>query len=160
MIFTTLGGYTTLIVTNFFQGVMVIFVMMVLLVWVISHAQQPPELLGGIQGFWTGLENNLQRAGVNPFADNPGAYGIQWFLFLNVMTILLQFSYGPYLQQYAAMDRPKTASRTYLLGTVFGFGRSLIIFGLGVATVAAIGKLQPASTNYSVTEWANYATPT
>ena len=112
-----------------------------LLVHVVSHAQQPPDFSAGLQTTWTGLESNLQQAGVNPFADNPDAYGIQWFLFLNVMTILLQFSYGPYLQQYASMDRPKTVSRSYLLGGVFGFGRSLIVFGLGVATVAAIGKI-------------------
>jgi SSS family solute:Na+ symporter len=159
LIFTTLGGYTTLIVTNFFQGVFVVFVMMWLLVHIVSHAQTPPDFLGGLQTTWTGLENNLQEAGVNPFADNPDAYGIQWFLFLNVMTILLQFSYGPYLQQYASMDRPKTVSRSYLLSGVFGFGRSLIIFGLGVATVAAIGKSPPVASQFSAAEWINYATP-
>ena len=101
----------------------------------------------------------MQQAGVNPFADNPDAYGIQWFLFLNVMTILLQFSYGPYLQQYASMDRPKTVSRSYLLGGIFGFGRSLIVFGLGVATVAAIGKSQPSPGQLTQAEWVNFATP-
>lgn len=159
LIFTSLGGYTTLIVTNFFQGVFVVFVMTWLLVHIVSHAQEPPNFLGGLQTTWTGLENNLQEAGVNPFADNPEAYGIQWFLFLNVMTILLQFSYGPYLQQYASMDRPKTVSRSYLLSGVFGFGRSLIIFGLGVATVAAIGRVQPIPGQFTEAEWINYATP-
>ena len=159
LVFTTLGGYMTLIVTNFFQGVFIMFVMTWLLVHVIAHGQQPPNFMAGLQSTWTGLENNLQEAGVNPFADNPDAYGLQWFLFLNVMTILLQFSYGPYLQQYAAMDRPKTVSRSYLLSGIFGFGRSLVIFGLGVATVAAIGKSQPPSVHLPDAEWVNYATP-
>ncbi len=159
LIFTTLGGYTTLIVTNFFQGVFVVFVMTWLLVYVVSHAVSPPQFVPGMQATWTGLENELAEAGVNPFAGSGDAYGIQWFLFLNVMTILLQFSYGPYLQQYASMDRPKSVSRSYLLSGVFGFGRSLIIFGLGVATVAAIGRNAPLGSNFTATEWINYATP-
>ena len=159
LIFTTLGGYTTLIVTNFFQGVCVIFVMTALLVHVISHAVAPAGFGSGLQATWTGLEHNLQLPGFNPFADNPDAYGVQWFLFLNVMTILLQFSYGPYLQQYASMDRPKTVSRSYLLSGIFGFGRALIIFGLGVATVAAIGRAQPSPGSLTEAEWINHATP-
>lgn len=159
LIFTTLGGYTTLIVTNFFQGVFVVFVMTWLLTHVVAHAVSPPQFFPGLQATWTGLENQLQEAGVNPFSESGDSYGIQWFLFLNVMTILLQFSYGPYLQQYASMDRPKTVSRSYLLSGVFGFGRSLIIFGLGVATVAAIGKAQPVAGQFTETEWINFATP-
>jgi SSS family solute:Na+ symporter len=159
LIFTTLGGYTTLIVTNYFQGVFVVFVMAWLLVHVISHAQQPPNFATGLQTTWTGLEDHLQEAGVNPFADSHDAYGVQWFLFLNLMTILLQFSYGPYLQQYASMDRPKTVSRSYLLSGIFGFGRSLIIFGLGVATVAVIGRSQPVPGKFTEVEWINFATP-
>ena len=59
------------------------------------------------------------------------------------MSILLQFSYGPYLQKYAAMDKPRTASRSYLLGTLFGNGRTFAIMGLGVVTLAALGAGQP-----------------
>ena len=105
----------------------------------------------------TEVPEEAVEAGFNPFVDNPDAYGWQWFIFLNVMTILLQFSYGPYLQQYAAMDKPKTVSRSYLLGAIFGFGRGLVIFGLGVATVAALGKMPPADmagAAMSATEWA------
>jgi SSS family solute:Na+ symporter len=159
LLFTILGGYTTLIVTNFFQGVCVIAVMMVLLVYVVSRAVDPAHFTAGLQQTWTGLEANLKEAGVNPFAENPGAYGFQWFIFMNMMTILMQFSYGPYLQQYAAMDRPKTVSRSYLLAGIFGFGRSLIIFGLGVATVAAIGTSPPTGLAISPAEWTNFATP-
>ncbi len=158
-IFTTLGGYATLIVTNFFQGVFIVFVMTWLLVHVVSHAGDPPNFVAGLQSVWTGMENRLQEASVNPFVDSPDAYGLEWFLFLNVMTILLQFSFGPYLQQYASMDRPKTVSRSYLLSVVFGFGRALIIIGLGVAAVAAIGKTQPSPGQLTEAEWANFATP-
>lgn len=157
LIFTTLGGYTTLMVTNFFQGILVMFTMTWLLFSVIMHDQ--PSFTAGVQHYWSGLEAKLGAAGVNPFADSPDAYGFQWFLFLNVMTILLQFSYGPYLQQYAAMDKPKTVSRSYLLSAIFGFGRGLIVFGLGVAAVSAIGKVQPVGMSMSENEWINYATP-
>lgn len=162
IIFTTLGGYMTLMVTNFFQGMLIMFVMTWLFVHVVTHAGGGEGFVPGLQTVWTGLENNLKEAGVNPFADNPEAYGWQWFIFLNVMTILLQFSYGPYLQQYAAMDKPKTVSRSYLLGAIFGFGRGLVIFGLGVATLAALGKVPPAEglgATMNATEWANAATP-
>ncbi len=162
LIFTTLGGYTTLIVTNFFQGILV----MATMTWLFVHVviQSAPEatsgFVPGLQAMWSGLEQNLKLAGVNPFANSPDAYGIQFFLFLNVMTILLQFSYGPYLQQYASMDKPRTVSRSYLLGAIFGFGRSLIIFGLGVAALAAMGKAMPDTViGVSATEWTSYATP-
>ena len=157
LIFTTLGGYTTLMVTNFFQGILVMFTMTWLFFYVIAHNQ--PSFGAGIQSLWTGLENNLHAVGVNPFSAGKDAYGFQWFLFLNLMTILLQFSYGPYLQQYAAMDKPKTVSRSYLLSAIFGFGRSLIIFGLGVAAVSFLGRSQPASMNLPETQWINFATP-
>jgi SSS family solute:Na+ symporter len=157
LIFTTLGGYTTLMVTNFFQGILVMFTMTWLFLHATTHGQ--PTFTAGVQNLWSGLESNLGAAGVNPFADNPDAYGFQWFIFLNLMTILLQFSYGPYLQQYAAMDKPKTVSRSYLLSAIFGFGRGLIIFGLGVAAVAVIGKAQPAGMSLNPTEWVNFATP-
>ena len=98
-------------------------------------------------------------AGLNPFAAGSEAYGWRWFIWLNVMTILLQFSYGPYLQQYASMDKPKTVSRSYLLGTIFGSGRSLMIFGLGVAAVAVMGTNPPAFVHTTKTEWDAMATP-
>lgn len=162
LIFTTLGGYTTLIVTNFFQGILVMGAMTWLFVHVVMQSA-PAGTTGfqpGLQAMWSGLEEKLRLSGVNPFAGSPDAYGIQFFLFLNLMTILLQFSYGPYLQQYATMDKPRTVSRSYLLSAIFGFGRSLIIFGLGVAALAAIGKTMPATvTGVTATEWASYATP-
>lgn len=162
IIFTTLGGYMTLMVTNFFQGMLIMITMTWLFVHVVTAAGAGAGFLPGLQTVWTGMENHLHAAGVNPFVDNPDAYGWQWFIFLNVMTILLQFSYGPYLQQYAAMDKPKTVSRSYLLGAIFGFGRGLVIFGLGVAALAAFGKTPPADGVHaamSATEWANAATP-
>ncbi len=162
IIFTTLGGYTTLIVTNFFQGMLIMLTMTWLFGHLVVHAHNPPQVMAGIQSFWSGLETNLQSAGLNPFANNPDAYGWQWFSFLMLMTILLQFSYGPYLQQYASMDKPKTVSRSYLLGGIFGFGRGLLVFGLGVAAVAAMGTGIPADLshlNLSATGWARIATP-
>jgi Na+/proline symporter len=115
--------------------------------------------VAGMQAVWTGMERNLGEASVNPFAASPEAYGVQFFLFLNLMTILLQFSYGPYLQQYASMDKPRTVSRSYFLSAIFGFGRSLIIFGLGVAALAALGKVMPAGVSIPLNEWPSAATP-
>lgn len=163
LIFTTLGGYTTLMVTNFFQGILVMGTMTWLCVHVFSHSVDPASFSNGLQHVWSGMERELRLAGVNPFVNDPHAYGWQFFIFLNLMTILLQFSYGPYLQQYAAMDKPRTVSRSYLLSAIFGFGRSLIIFGIGVAAVAALGvnkiPLNLAASGINETEWAQYATP-
>lgn len=170
LIFTTLGGYTTLIVTNFFQGILVMFTMTWLFVHTVSSAAPAGAAGGGggasafsagLQTVWSAMERTLGPAGVDPFSNDPNAYGIQFFLFLNLMTILLQFSYGPYLQQYASMDKPRTVSRSYLLSAIFGFGRSLIIFGVGVAALAALGTTMPAAVGSQVTntEWHQYATP-
>jgi len=151
IIFTMLGGYTTLIVTNFFQAIIIMTALTWLLVVFVGRI--------GLQNYWSGLEHAHGIAGLNPFAAGSEAYGWRWFIWLNVMTILLQFSYGPYLQQYASMDKPKTVSRSYLLGTIFGSGRSLVIFGLGVAAVAVMGTHPPAFVHTTKTEWEAMATP-
>jgi solute:Na+ symporter, SSS family len=151
LIFTFLGGYTTLIVTDFFQAIIIMSAMTALL-YLIIHKM-------GLQAYWSGLERAHGLAGVHPFANSPESYGIQWFLWLNVMTILLQFSYGPYLQKYAAMDKPKTVSRSYLLGQLIGGGKALIVFGVGVGAVAALGKTPPAHFAGDATAWQNMATP-
>ncbi|GEM_PF-1425149 len=162
LIFTTLGGYTTLMVTNFFQGILVMGTMTWLCVHVVSQSVEPAGFVNGLQHVWSGMEKTLGMTGVNPFVNDPKSYGIQFFIFLNVMTILLQFSYGPYLQQYAAMDKPRTVSRSYLLSAIFGFGRSLIIFAIGVAALSAMGMAMPesvAAKGVTPTEWGSYATP-
>ena len=136
IIFTTLGGYTTLIVTNFFQAIIITLALTWLLFLVVGRM--------GVQHYWSGTEIVHGISGLNPFASGGNAYGWRWFLWLNVMTILLQFSYGPYLQQYASMDKPKTVSRAILIGGIFGSGRSFIILGIGVAAAAAMGLQAPA----------------
>lgn len=151
IIFTFLGGYITLIVTNFFQSLLIMGVLCWLLVLLVGHI--------GLQHFWTGLEQAHGLAGFNPFAESGNSYGVTWFSWLMLMTILLQFSYGPYLQKYASMDKPKTVSRAYLIGQIFGSGRAFIILALGVAALVVIGKAVPAHLHISATAWGTMATP-
>jgi SSS family solute:Na+ symporter len=151
IIFTFLGGYTTLIVTNFFQSILIMVALCWLLFLLISKI--------GLQNYWTGLEQAHGMAGLNPFAETGNSYGATWFIWMNVMTILLQFSYGPYLQKYASMDKPKTASRSYLFGSLFGNGRVFIILGIGVAVVGVLGKSTPAGIVATTAAWQNMATP-
>lgn len=151
IIFTYLGGYATLIVTNFFQSILIMGVLCWLLFLLIGRI--------GLQNYWTGLEQAHGLSGFNPFADGGESYGLTWFVWLNVMTILLQCSYGPYLQKYASMDKPKTVSRAFLLGTIFGSGRAFIILGLGVAALVVVGKTVPAGVDVSATAWQTMATP-
>jgi SSS family solute:Na+ symporter len=151
IIFTSLGGYATLIVTNFFQSILIMGVLCWLLFLLIGQM--------GLQHFWSGLEQAHGLAGLNPFAESGNSYGVTWFLWLNVMTILLQFSYGPYLQKYASMDKPKTVSRAFLIGTIFGSGRAFIILALGVAALVAVGGVVPAGIGVTATAWQSMATP-
>lgn len=152
LIFTFLGGYVTLIVIDYFQAILIMVVLTVILLMSVNHLSP--------QGYWTGLERSLGIDGLNPFSANPGAYGLKWFLWLNLMTILLQFSYGPYLQKYAAMDKPRTVSLSYLLGQLIGVNKALIVIGLGVAALVAFGKAPPAELgSISAAEWNKSATP-
>jgi len=151
IIFTYLGGYATLIVTNFFQSILIMGVLCWLLFLLVGRI--------GLQNYWTGLEQAHGLSGFNPFASGGESYGLTWFVWLNVMTILLQFSYGPYLQKYASMDKPKTVSRAFLLGGLFGSGRAFIILGLGVAALVALGKTVPAGVEVTATAWQTMATP-
>jgi len=151
IIFTFLGGYITLIVTNFFQSIIIVGA----LYWLLFH------LIGmsSMQEIWSGLEQSKGMAGIYPFTGDDGSYGVVFWLWMCTMSILLQFSYGPYLQKYASMDKPKTVSRSYLLGYLFGNGRAFVILALGVAALVALGTSQPDGIDVGEYGWSAIATP-
>lgn len=149
VIFTFLGGYITLVVTNFFQMILIMGAVIATLLYMASHL--------GLQNIWTSLEEGRGLAGFYPFASGGDAYGIVWFSWLIIMAILLQFSYGPYLQRYASMDKPKTVALSYLVGSIFGNGRTFLIIALGVGALAAWGL--EAQNNIPANQWASMATP-
>ena len=150
IVFTYLGGSITMTVTNFFMMIII----MGAICWLMLHliAQD------GLQSYWTKLENNLGKAGFYPFTGAEGSYGMLFFLWSMLMSILLQFSYGPYLQKYASMDKPKTVSRSYFLGAMFVSGRLFLVMGFGVATLAALGNAIPADFHMDKADWGQMAT--
>jgi solute:Na+ symporter, SSS family len=150
-LFTFLGGYITLIVTNFFQMIII----MGSLYWLGFELIR--EI--GVQELWSSLESQHGLSAVYPFAGQEGGYSWIWFFWSVLMGILLQFSYGPYLQKYAAMDKPRTASLSYLVGSLFGNGRTFVIMGLGVAALAMMGTGKPVGLEVSDTLWGSMATP-
>jgi solute:Na+ symporter, SSS family len=150
VVFVYLGGYITLTVTNFFMMILI----MGAIAWLVFHLVART----GLQHLWTNLENTRGLAAFYPFTGEAGSYGFVWFCWMMTMSILMQFSYGPYLQKYASMDKPKTVSRSYLLGTIFGNGRTFLIMGLGVAALAAMGTGVPAGVDASATLWPSMAT--
>jgi solute:Na+ symporter, SSS family len=111
----------------------------------------------GLQNIWTSLEEGRGLAGFYPFASGGDAYGFVWFAWLILMGILLQFSYGPYLQRYASMDKPRTVALSYLVGSVFGNGRTFLIIALGVGALAAWGL--ETQNGIPAGQWASMATP-
>jgi len=151
MIFTYFGGYVTLIVTNFFQMI----VIMIVVYWLFFY------LVGdiGLQNLWTNLEQTKGLSGFYPFTENSDSYDFTWFAWLMTMTILLQFSYSPYLQKMASMDRPKTVSRAFLLGSLFSNGRTFVILGLGVCALAVLGESAPSGIDVRPELWNQTATP-
>jgi len=151
VLFTYFGGYITLTVTNFVQMI----VIMVAVYWVLSYIVA--DL--GLQNLWTTLEQERGNAAFYPFADGDSSYGWQWFAWMMAMTILLQFSYGPYLQKYASLDKPKTVSRSYLISTLFGNGRTYVIIGLGVCALVGLGTSPPQGLATSDQQWMAMATP-
>ena len=151
IIFTYLGGYITLIVTNFFQMIIIMGALCWLFATLVSDT--------GLQNFWSGLETIKGKAGFYPFTGEKGNYSVIWFLWLILMSILLQFSYGPYLQKYASMDKPKTVRISTLFGMLFGTGRTFIIIGLGVFALIALGSATPEGVEVSDKVWQSMATP-
>jgi len=151
VIFTYFGGYITLTVTNFFQMIIIMGVLYWLFCMLVYDM--------GLQAFWTGLETAKGKAGVYPCTGEKGSYGVIWFLWLLIMSILLQFSYGPYLQKYASMDRPRTVRLSALLGGLFGSGRTFVILGLGVLALVSMGSHAPSGISVSEKVWQSMATP-
>jgi SSS family solute:Na+ symporter len=150
-LFTFLGGYITLIVTNFFQMIII----MGTFYWLGFNLIQKI----GLQELWSSLEQQHGLSAFYPFTGEDNGYSVVWFLWMILMSILLQFSFSPYLQKYAAMDKPKTASLSYLVGSLFGNGRTFVIMGLGVAALAMMGPTQPAGIEVNETLWGAMATP-
>ena len=148
ILFTYFGGYITLVVTNFFQMIIIVGSLYWLFFVLIGDI--------GIQQFWTKLETAKGIHAFYPFAKG-SEYGYTFFLWTTVMAILLQFSYGPYLQKYASMDKPKTVSRSYLLGMIFSQGRTYIILGIGVIAMVVVGSQVPEGVNAAT--WKSNATP-
>ncbi len=151
VLFTYLGGAITLTVTNFFMMVIIMGAISWLMLYLVAQV--------GIQQYWGDLEKNLGLAGFYPFTGDASSYGFTFFAWSTLMGILLQFSYGPYLQKYASMDKPKTVSRSYMLGVIFGSGRLFLIMGFGVATLAALGPSQPTGFLMQNASWSQMATP-
>lgn len=149
VIFSMLGGYLALIVSNFLHMIITMGAIFAVLFHMIGQI--------GLQNLWGKLEASRGLAGVYPFADHGDAYGFVWFAWLMTMSILLQFSYGPYLQKYASMDRPRTASLSFLLGGLFGNGRSFIIMAWGVGALAVLGTT--AMAGYAENTWPSMVTP-
>lgn len=148
IIFTSFGGYITLVVTNFFQMIIIMGALYCLLFTVLGDV--------GIKGMWDSIAEHKGLAGFYSFA--PGSdYGLFYFLWLILMSILLQFSYGPYLQKYASMDKPKTVSRSYMIGLIFSNGRMFVILAFGVAAMIALGPDIPQDADPDT--WKSMATP-
>jgi len=147
-LFTNFGGYITLVVTNFFQMILIVGSLCWIFFIIIDNV--------GIQGFWTGLEDAKGIAGMYSFTKGH-EYGMFYFLWMTIMSVLLQFSYGPYLQKYASMDKPKTVRRSYLVSMIFGNGRTYVIMGLGVAALVVLGTSVPEGMDKHT--WASAATP-
>jgi len=146
-LFTNFGGYITLIVTNFFQTIIIMGSLCWLLFVLLNKI--------GIQNYWSSLETYKGVDGFYPFKGT-SEYGPFYFFWLLLMTVLLQFSYGPYLQRYASMDKPRTVRLSSLLGQLFGTGRAYITLGLGVAALAVLGPEIPGGFDKAV--WNRAAT--
>ena len=151
ILFTYFGGYITLVVVNFVQMIIIMVAIYWLLAYLVSDL--------GLQHFWTTLEETRGLGAFYPFVEGDDSYSLIWFAWLITMSILLQFSYGPYLQKYAAMDKPKTVSRSYLFGSLFATGRTFVILGIGVCALAALGPEPLAESGITGQQWKSLATP-
>lgn len=151
VLFCFLGGFVTLVVGNFFHMIVTMIAIYGTLFFVGERI--------GLQHFWSTLESSKGLTAFYPFTGEKDSYGMSWFLWMMIMTILLQVSYGPYLQKYASMDKPKTVARSYLFGSLFGNGRTFMIIGLGVAALVSIGPHPPAGLHIGGTVWQTMATP-
>ncbi len=149
VIFSLLGGYLALVVSNFLHMILTMGAVFAVVYYMVN--------LVGLQTLWGKLEESRGLAGVYPFAEHGNSYGVVWFAWLMVMSVLLQFSYGPYLQKYASMDKPRTASLSFLIGSLFGNGRTFIIMAWGVGALAVLGPV--ALAGHAENTWASTVTP-
>lgn len=149
ILFSLLGGYLALIISNFLHMIITMAAVFSILFHMIQTI--------GLQTLWSRLEAERGLSGLHPFSGQGESYGFTWFAWMMTMSILLQFSYGPYLQRYASMDKPRTVSLSFFLGSLFGNGRTFVIMAWGVGALAVLGPA--AAAGYAGNVWPSMATP-
>jgi solute:Na+ symporter, SSS family len=140
LLFALLGGLVTIIVTDYIQSIILTAGVFMITFFFIKHV--------GFSSMHETLVTNIGPGAFNPFKE--GSYGIVWVLFLVLSTIFSRLSFPPNLQKISASESPEVVRKSFLIGTIFGQGRLIMILAWGVCALAMMGNAIPDGANKEI----------
>jgi len=134
--FTFIGGMVTVVVTDFIQASIMIG-MIVFAGFLTFHRLGVEKIHETLT-----VTSGLGAAAFNPFLK--GSYGVQWVLWLVLLTTVNKMAFAPAVQKMASADSPETARKMDLLQSIFGMGMKTFMLLMGVGALAMLGATPPA----------------
>ena len=131
--FTMIGGMVAVILTDYIQSVLIFISITVITVLILKAT--------GISGIREAIDTHLGDTAFNPLSTKSiGPVFVAVFL-LGAITHRLAFP--PVLQKMSAARSPEVVRKMFLLSTIFGQGRGMLLVVWGVAALALFGPAVP-----------------
>jgi SSS family solute:Na+ symporter len=131
--FTMIGGMMAVILTDYIQSILIFISITVISVLILKAT--------GLSGIREAIDTHLGDAAFNPLSTRSiGPVFVVVFL-LGAVTHRLAFP--PSLQKMSAAKSPEVVRKMFLLSTIFGQGRGMLLVVWGVGALALFGPAVP-----------------
>lgn len=135
--FTMIGGMITVIITDYLQSVIMFFSITIISA-VIFYT------VGGA-GIKEAIETNLGAAAFNPFLKS--SIGPIFIMVFFINQFIHRLAFPPALQKMSSAKSPKVVRKMFLLASIFGQGRVMMMVLWGIAALAILGPVVPEGQN-------------
>lgn len=137
MIYTTLGGMYSVIITDVFQFVLIVIGIIVTSIFAFSHA-------GGATGMIDAVRNQFGSAGFN-LSEAP-KYGLLFVIWTSLYYLSGWSSWQPVVQRTLSMKSVSSAMKLFRISSVFMFFRACMPMLWGIAALAILGVVEDSQT--------------
>ena len=137
IIYTSLGGMYSVIVTDVFQFVLIIFGLIITSFYAFSNA-------GGISGMLNSVNMNIGSVGFDVI--NAPKYGIMFIVWTTLYYLSGWSSWQPVVQRTLSMESVNTALKLFRITSIFMFFRASMPILWGIAALAILGNVENTQT--------------
>ncbi|MBK7105580.1 MAG: sodium:solute symporter family protein [Ignavibacteriae bacterium] len=137
IIYTSLGGMYSVIVTDVFQFFLILLGIVITSYFAFGQA-------GGITGMVEAVNTNIGQLGFDVF--HSPKYGIVFIIWTTLYYISGWSSWQPVVQRTLSMESVKSALKLFRITSVFMFFRASMPILWGIAALAILGKVENTQT--------------